>query len=186
MSNRDPQIDEWLTEISEQAIHLEPRISEYQFKREVLGLLSDIFTSPISYKRYIQYVGELTKPLNVISDQDASSIVVTIPPIILPPRPTMASGVNGVTADSLFYHISRDRELGNQNTHDTVADFMSSITGFGDYVEEVINPIRAILKNYGVEMHPIPGLDFQPGQPVNQPVNDPSAMTSSYTDEYED
>ena len=185
MSNRDPQIDEWLTEITEQAIHLEPRVSEYQFKREVLGLLSDIFTSPHSYRRYIHYVGELTKPLNVISDSDRSTIIDTVPPIILPPRPTIASGSQGVTAENMFYHISRERDLARQNSHQTVADFMYNITGFGDYIEEVIKPIREILLKYGVQPQPIPGLDFLPNQTG---TTEPATVTnnSSFTDEYED
>lgn len=188
MANEDPMLTGWLSEINDAAINLEPRISEYQFKREVIGILTNIF-HPDTLQRYSRYVGELTKPLNVISDEDGKTILFTVPPLVMPPRPTIAQS-GGVTAENMFYHLSREKELGRHNTNERIASFLIEITGFGNFVTDVIQPIRVILQRYNVEMAPVPGVDFpiqQPGQQQEQPdAAAPMARQSSFSDEYED
>lgn len=189
MSGIDPTVGNWLNEINDEAIRQEPRISEYQFQREVLTLLENPF-DPNYVSRYQKYVGELTKPLNVISNEDSATILFTVPPLVLPPRPTIATG-GGVTAENLFYHIEREKELASRTINERITNFMMSITGFGNLVTDVIMPIRAILARYGRQMVSIPGIDSPlPDGSQAVPTQDTNvaggSQESSFTDEYED
>lgn len=190
MAGIDPTIGNWLEEINDGAIRMEPRISEYQFQKEVLTLLENPF-DPTYISRYQKYVGELTKPLNVMSNEDNVTILFTVPPLVLPPRPTIATG-GGVTAENLFYHIEREKELASWTINDRISSFLMSITGFGNLVTDVIMPIRHILARYGRRMVDVPGIDIPLPDgtqvtPANPTATTPAgSSTSSFTDEYED
>jgi|TARA_B100002019_G_scaffold286201_1_gene296292 hypothetical protein len=191
MPELEPTVGSWLEEINDEAIRQEPRISEYQFQREVLTLLENPFDAN-HIDRYSRYVGELTKPLNVMSNDNQGVILFTVPPLVFPPRPTIAA-TGGVTAENLFYHLERSKEIGARDINDRVTEFMLSITGFGNLVNDVIMPIREILAKYGRKMVSIPGIDtpLPNGEQVSPTVSGSTETPvannqSSFTDDYDD
>lgn len=166
------------TILSEQQ-NMMPVISEYQFEREVLGLLENPFTIE-SVQQYSIYVGELTKPLNVVSNSDRNEIMFTVPALVQSPITTIPTG-SGITADTFMRSLARDMELGGRGTNDKIAMFMIHLTRRPDYLEVVLRPIQAILARYNRTMVDLPGVE------ADAPTTAPKAASqTSFSDDYED
>lgn len=158
--------------------NLIPVISEYQFKRDVLGILEDPFHKE-ALQQYIRYVGELTKPLNVVSDEDRDVILFTVPALVQSPNPTVPVK-NGLTAGQYQDATRRLRELANPNLSEMEAAYYRSITDVPDYVSVVVNPIRDILTRYGRAYR------REVDAPAAQTAVAQTAPPTSYSDEYVD
>ena len=160
-----------------------PNISQYQFEREVLDLLSNPFSKE-ALTRYLPYVGELTKQLNVVDQM--GMILFTIPAFVQTPRPTMAKP-DGITAEHFFRNLQRDVDLGGRHVSAKIVEFMDRITFTPDYHQAVVEPIRQILARYGrtYQIQPTQGQPAALGQPVAVTLAAP-VSTSSFSDEYED
>lgn len=157
-----------------------PKISEYQFQREVLDILSAPFT-PEAQQRYAVYVGELTKPLQVVSNDAEQRVLFTVPPLVLSPR-TSLPAIDSITADIYNQVLRRDKEMGMRGLDAKLADFMLNITTVPDYIQHVVAPILIILKQYGRELH-LPNGEVLNAQGGETQV---PAGTSSFSDEYDD
>lgn len=175
-------VGEFLETLLSGAKHLEPKISEYQFQRSVLTLLENPFGKDV-LAHYAEYVGELTKPLHVVADNDREEILFTVPALVQMPSPSMAMGKKGITADVFFFHLARDIELANRNVNDKIYQFMTSITKTPNYLETVIYPIQAILARYGRQMIPLPGVN---DTTVKSDTATAPTQATSFTDEYDD
>lgn len=174
-------VGEFLTTLLEGARDLEPRISEYQFQRSVLSLLENPFGKDV-LANYSEIVGELTKPLHVVADNNRDEILFTVPALVQMPSPSMALSKKGITADVFFFHLARDIELGSRTVNDKIYQFMTSITKTPNYLETVIYPIQAILARYNRKMVALPGVD-EATKPTTPASNVPA---TSFIDEYDD
>lgn len=176
--------DSLQTILSEQERYI-PVISEYQFEREVLDLLENPFT-PDALRRYGVYVGELTKPLRVVSNDNRDNILHEVPAFMQAPI-TSIPGIRGITADNFLYSLNRDVELGGRHVNEKIKSFMLHITRVPNYVEVVINPLQKILAHYGRRLQPIPILDgVVDTTAITSVPDEPTASSSSFSDEYED
>jgi hypothetical protein len=171
-----------------------PRISEYQFQREVLDILTCPF-GPDALARYLPYVGEFIHPLQVVDNQDNNIVLFEVPALTLTMNPTIATGRGGFTAENFFRSLSRDIEIGNPNLYKKVANFLHSVSDNPDYINAVIAPIMAILERYGRTMVTPNGepLTIHQGKLVlaqgstTSPVPGQSGQTgSTFTDEFDD
>ena len=175
-----------LSVILEEERRAMPVISEYQFQREVLDILEDPFGQD-ALRHYSVYVGELTKPLNVVANDNREQVLFTIPAIVQSPITTIARN-SGMTAEVFFRSLNRDIELGGTRVNEKIRQFMYNMTRRPNYVENVIYPIQAILARYGRKMVDLPGLDTT--AVVNHASSvtvAPEQQTSSFIDdEYED
>lgn len=122
-----------------------PHISEYQFQREVLGLLQDPFREA-NLQRYLPYVRELTNPLVVYSGT-ADNVLFTVPALIAMPGVSIPTR-GGYTAENFLRALSRKAEMG-VNINGEIAEFMTQITAFPDVYRDVLVKIGVILARYG-------------------------------------
>lgn len=159
-----------------------PVISEYQFQKEVLDLLENLFELE-NLQRYSLYVGELTKPLNVVADTDRDQVLFTVPAVVQSPIPTIPAG--NMMVENFLWSLRRDIDLGGHHVDKKIYDYMMQITKVPDYLEQVIRPIQAILARYGRTMVPLPGLD-SPSSQSSVSATGTSETHSSFSDEYED
>lgn len=165
------------------AEELLPRISEYMFEREVVDLLTNPFDEHFLH-RYLAYVGELTKPLRVMSNDNPQQELFRVPAIAQSPNPTIGKiGGHGVTAEHYFRNLTREQELGGRRVPDLIRRFMSNITDVPNYRDAVILPIREILARYNRQMVAIPGIDTDIGTKV---LTQEPQGGGSYGDDYED
>jgi len=158
-----------------------PRISEYQFQRDVLFLLKNPFDKQ-NLMRYQPYVQELTRPLNVVANDDHSKVLFQIPALMMSPKTTIAKG-NGMTAENFFQSLRREYELGGKLVNEKIAFFMQKITVVPDVQEHVINPLRQILNQYGQDFD-VPGLINPTAAQGASSIN--VNRGSSFENEYED
>lgn len=153
-----------------------PVISEYQFQQEVV----DILAKPLdkeSLTRYLVYVGELTKPLNVVDNKDREKVLFTVPALVQSPNPSIVNK-GGMDVAGLFHALQRDAETGNPNYHKKMQQHLGNMTSVPDYVENVLKPIDDIIEKYGHErLHTKTDTDV---------VATDTDQESSYLDEYED
>lgn len=170
-----------LNTILQEGEKLLPKASEYLFKRDIAGILADLY-APDALLRYSNYVGELTKPLRITSDDNPDNVLFTIPALVQSPSPTMATE-NGITTENFMRSLQRDFELGGFQVNEKIVNFMSSITNTPDYYVAVIQPIQQILNQYGYTMK-IPG--NTPAAPSPSAPAPQVDSGSSYSDEYED
>lgn len=162
-----------------------PSISEYQFKREVLDLLCDPFSSQ-SLLHYTHYVVELTRELRVVEDGNANNILFTVPALVMTPRASMAAP-GGYSAENFFKSLTRDIDLGGHHVNQKIVKYLNSITQTPDYIQTVLNPIRVILQRYGrdfVQANPTGGPSIEEAAKVLLGSN--KATSSFADDEYED
>lgn len=178
-----PLMGSFLTTIIDEERNTQPHISEYQFKRDVLGILKNPF-APQALVQYSHYVYKLTNPLHVTAD-NSDEVLFSVPPLVGVHRPTMATE-GGVTADIFFSnYVQRQRDLANREVNREIYDFLSSITDNGNYYIDVLQPIQEILARYNEVMDPIPGLtEDMPA--VSAASNSTTASGSTFTDEYDD
>lgn len=141
----DVLLGDSLNVILDSARAAQPHISEYQFQREVLGLLQDPFREA-NLQRYLPYVRELTNSL-VVFDGDISNVLFTVPPLIAMPGATIPLR-EGMTAENYLRTLSRKADLG-LNINTDIAEFMKSITKFPDVHNDVLVKIGVILTRYG-------------------------------------
>lgn len=181
-TNEQLMLGDSLETILSQQEQLMPVISEYQFEREVLGLLENPFDAP-SVQQYAIYVGELTKPLNVVDNNNRNQILFTVPALVQSPITTIPTG-SGITADTFMRSLNRDMELGGRQLNSKITEFMTALTHKPNYLDVVIAPIQEILMRYNRQMVPLPGVEA-PKVPTNQPGN-PTSAGSSFSDDYED
>lgn len=167
-----------LTTIIEQAEAAVPRISEYQFEREVVDLLADPFNHN-NLLRYSQYVGELTKPLRVVANDDPHNVLFEVPPLVQSPTVTIAKR-GGMTAERFLYSLQRDEALG-RNVNEKISNFMMNMTQIPNYVAMVVQPLQQILQRYNRQMVSMDGLPKTPAAPA--PTR---ARTDAPVDDYED
>lgn len=162
-----------------------PKITEYHFKNYVLELLKNPY-DPDNLQKYALIAKELTRPVHVVSDMNNDQVLFTIPALTPAPKTGMA-GRGGMTADSFLAGLNRERELGKRNVPDRVAGFMTKITSFPDIVQEVILPIRAILKNYGTD-YDVPAFRGEHNTPEKeeQSVAAQKPASSSFGETYDD
>lgn len=158
-----------------------PVITEYLFERAVLDILENPFGKD-ALQRYGQFVGELTKPMNVVDNHEQTKVLFTIPALVLSPITTIPTE-RGMTADMFLKSLSRDMDLGGRHVNEKIRQFMMSMTARPDYLETVIYPIQHILTRYGREMVALPGVETAP---AGAPKDNPVAPTSSFTEEYDD
>jgi len=132
-------------------------------------------------------VGELTKPLNVVADDNRGQILFTIPALVQSPVTTIARG-SGMTAEVFFRSLSRDVELGGSRVNDKIHDFMMHMTQRPNYLETVIYPIQGVLSRYGRRMVELPGVPQGSVNPaLGASSGTPTPNQSSFSDdEYED
>ncbi len=163
-----------------------PVISEYQFQREVVDILANPFGED-ALRQYAIYVGELTKPLNVVSNEDRNQILFTVPALVQSPVTTIAYG-SGMTAEAFMRTLNRDVDLGGRRINQKIRDFMMQMTQRPNYLETVIYPIRDILARYGRQMVDLPGVpQMNQTNPVAGSSAPQSTSNSSFSDdEYED
>lgn len=159
-----------------------PRISEYQFQREVLDILENPFTQE-ALQRYSLYVGELTKPLHVVQNDDQAITLFIVPALVQTPVTTIPRG-NGITPESFLRSLGRDADLGGRNINEKIRLFMTQITRVPNYIQNVILPIQDILAKHGRRMIDLPGLDNPTGSPAEEQST--VAGNSSFGDEYDD
>lgn len=163
-----------------------PRISEYQFQREVLGLLQDPFRES-NVQRYLPYVRELTNPLLVYQDHP-DNVLFQVPALVAMPGVTIPTR-GGYTAENFFVALSRDAELG-MNINHRIAEFMASITHKPDLYQSVLVQIGVILHRYGkhFELMDEAGQIVKMNQhetPNTAYANGPVNAGSSFSDDYE-
>lgn len=180
-SHSDLILGDALTVILEEEQRNNPVISEYQFEQEVLDILTFPFGKE-ALSRYMVYVGELTKPLNVVANDDRENILFTVPALVQSPITTVTTG-KGISAEQFMQSLNRERDLGGRHITEKVRWFMMNMTKRPDYLQAVIYPIQHILKRYNRTMDPIPGVDNIPA-----PTTGGSATptTTSFSDEYDD
>lgn len=159
-----------------------PVISEYQFQQEVLSILQNPFGQE-ALARYSAYVGELTKPLNVVANDNRDQILFTVPALVQSPLTTIAYG-SGMTAEQFMNSLSRDHELGGRGVIEKIRKFMMAMTQRPNYVHTVIYPIQNILAQYGWQMTPLPGVEQQ--QAATQALAADGVPPTSFSDEYDD
>lgn len=129
-----------------------PRISEYQFQREVLDILACPFGSEV-LQRYLPYVGEFIHPLLVVDNNDNSKVLFEIPALTQTLQPSMATGSKGYSAENFFRSLARERELTNPMVlAEKIGGFLQVISHHPDYVQAVVKPIMDILARYGRTM----------------------------------
>jgi hypothetical protein len=126
-----------------------PTVSEYQFKREVLGLLRDPFNKH-SLSHYEVYVGELTRQLRVVEDGNPNNVLFTIPALVQSPRPSMATP-GGYSAENFFRSLTRDIDLGGAGIDQKIVNFLNGVTQAPNVIDVVLKPIREILHRYGTD-----------------------------------
>lgn len=160
-----------------------PVISEYQFQMEVLDILENPFGQD-ALTRYSTYVGELTKPLNVVDNHDREKVLFTVPALVQSPLTTMAYG-HGITAEQFMNSLSRDIDLGGHHLIEKIRNFMMAMTRRPNYLEAVIYPIQQILARYDRKMVPLPGVDAR-HVPSPDPTVPPASSFSSFSEEYDD
>lgn len=166
---------------------LYPIISEYQFKRDVVDILVDPF-SPEKLKQYSIFVGELTKPLRVVSDANPQELLFTVPALVQSPITTVPKE-NGITTENFLRSLSRDIDLGGRNLNTKIEAFMLSITKVPNYLENVIKPINEILKRYDRQITQVPGLEQtnKVSKPIHSNNDDKTiGITTTFSDEYDD
>lgn len=162
--------------------HYMPLISEYQFQREVLDLLENLF-DPHNLARYAMYVGELTKPLRVVSNENREQVLFQVPAIVQSPVTIIPSSTS-IPAENFFRSLQRDIDLGGHQVNNKITAYLHSIAKAPDYVESVLRPLQDILTRYGRTMIDIPALR---GRTPTPPITGEAASTtSSFSDEYED
>jgi hypothetical protein len=161
-----------------------PVISEYQFQREVLDILENPFGKE-ALRHFAAYVGELTKPLNVVANDNRDQVLFTVPALVQTPVTTIAYG-SGMTAEGFMRTLNRDMELGGKRVNDKIHDFMMRMTQRPNYLETVIYPMQAILSRYGRRMVDLPGVPSPSGETATASPTGAPTNTSSFSDEYED
>lgn len=177
-----PPIGDFLNTILDQERYAQPHISEYLFKKDVIGVLRNPF-APEALVHYSHYVHKLTNPLHVTAD-NSDEVLFTVPPLVGRQRATMATE-GGVTADIFFTNfISRARELARRDVNQQIFEFLASITDTGNYYYDVIQPINEILARYGEKMDALPGITVPTTEGV-APA-DTTAPTNTFMDEYDD
>lgn len=159
-----------------------PVISEYQFQMEVLDILENPFGQEALH-RYSTYVGELTKPLNVVDNNDRDKVLFTVPALVQSPMTTVAYG-QGITAEQFMNSLSRDIDLGGHHLVEKVRNFMMAMTRRPNYLEMVIHPIQQILARYDRRMIDLPGVEAKE-TPVTS-TSAPTSVATSFSDEYDD
>lgn len=159
-----------------------PVISEYQFQQEVLHILQNPFGQE-ALARYSMYVGELTKPLNVVANDNRENILFTVPALVQSPLTTIAYG-SGMTAEQFMNSLSRDHELGGRGVIEKIRNFMMAMTQRPNYLQMVIYPIQQILGRYGYQMTQLPGVEQQAVATRSLAVD--GIPTTSFSDEYDD
>jgi len=167
--------------ILEEERRVMPVISEYQFQMEVLDILENPFGQDALY-RYSLYVGELTKPLNVVDNNDRLRILFTVPALVQSPVTTIPYG-SGMTAEQFMNSLTRDIELGGRNLIEKIRDFMMNMTRSPNYLQVVIYPIQEILARYNRQMVALP--NGSPTMPAT-PTSPASSSNSSFSEEYDD
>ncbi len=168
--------------ILEEERRITPVISEYQFQQEVLGILQNPFGQE-ALSRYAMYVGELTKPLNVVANDNRDHILFTVPPLVQSPLTTIAYG-SGMTAEQFMNSLSRDHELGGRGVIEKIRNFMMAMTQRPNYLQTVIYPIQQILAHYGYQMTHLPGVEQQAA--ATRSLAADGVPPSSFSDEYDD
>lgn len=157
-----------------------PTITEALFEQEVLPILENPFGED-ALAAYGRYVGELTKPLKVLDNEDLDKVLFTVPALVQSPVTTIPTG-RGMSAEMFLRSLSRDVDLGGRHVNAKILNFMTHMTKVPDYVEVVIKPIQEILARYNRRLTAVPGVEST--APTAPTVA--SSSGSSFTDDYED
>jgi len=166
--------------ILDAAQQMEPRISEYQFQREVLDILEFPFGKE-ALLRYSLYVGELTKPLHVVEDNNRDVILFSVPALVQSPTTTLLQK-DGITVNGYINTLQREADLGGGMTvHKKLQDFMMTITQAPNYYNTVVVPIQQILSRYGRTMGELPGVSN-----TAVPQQGGQRSGNSFSEEYDD
>lgn len=160
-----------------------PSIAESQFRQFVLPLLKDPYNRD-NLREYVKIAQELTRPVRVHADGNLKDVLFQIPALTPPPR-TGVAAKGGLMAGEFLNSLKRDFELGGRGTPERVTAFMKKITLFPDIVQEVLIPLRAILKRYDEDFI-VPEFRGEDGQAQAELVKtETPAAQSSFTDEYD-
>ncbi len=154
-----------------------PVISEYQFKRDILDLLEYPFGEEF-VRQYEPYVGDLTKPLQVVEDTNRDNILFSIPAIYQSPKPSAATN-GGYDIGQVINSFKRERELGVKGVDSKIKSAIEQIVVLPDIEQEVLLPIARILKRYDRKLRSSP--DGTEDEQVVRPNH--SGSTSTFNDD---
>lgn len=180
-SHMDVVLGNSLDVILDEARRRLPRISEYQFQREVLDILACPFGLEV-LQRYLPYVGEFVHPLLVVDNNDNSKVLFEVPALTQTLQPSMATGSKGYSAENFFRSLARERELTNPMVlAEKIGGFLQVISHHPDYISAVVKPIMGILARYGRTMTTPDGeeLTIQNGQLVLAKHTTPTTVETS-------
>lgn len=163
-----------------------PRINESRFINEVLPLLERPFYHA-SLTRYVGYVGELTNELRVVSDEDHSKLLFTVPALIQTTGVTLpAPGVP--TTDTTLRNIYTQADRG-VDINPMIHNFMSKVAARPDMSTKLLDPLKEILARYGrtidISDENNEMSDLQPKATSVASESAPESSESSFTGEYE-
>lgn len=158
-----------------------PKMRESEFKLRVLPLIQRPFHRA-HLNAYVKVVGELTNPLHVMSDDNPDELLFEVPALIQSTGTTLPSD-GAPASDVTMRAIYNEGERG-VDINPIIADFLKRITNIKDIRTAVLDPLRAILNRYDMEIDVSDETDLVKDEPMAK-QKDPTAESSTFTDEYE-
>lgn len=164
-------------------------VTESLFVSHVIPLLRRIWDRD-NQTHYTKYVGELTRPLNVVADDNKANILFQIPALIQRPSTTMADPSKGgpdISAADVIHGMERYRALNMQTVADQkILDYIQDVTFTQNIADTVIKPIINKLYDYGFQMDfTVAGAPAGDNTPTPNKVEAPSQVAGTVREEDE-